>query len=162
MWFSHVLRRDAGDEPRLFVYDHSPAGHRAHMMNTSRKRVLGPAPKCHLSRFGWPLGTNDTYWSRFIWGYRSRFVAWTGTTASPVWHVPLCGLSVPVHGMNRDQRPSPGYKLIPSPLPFATKICWIVCVVWVLAFFSFDCTQGVRRNVLATFKFAQHGILRWG
>jgi hypothetical protein len=38
-------------------------------------------------------------------------------------------------GMNRDQRPSPGYKLIPSPLPFATKICWIVCEVWVPAFF---------------------------
>jgi hypothetical protein len=33
---------------------------------TSRKRVFGPAPKCHLSQFGWPLGTNDTYWSRFM------------------------------------------------------------------------------------------------
>jgi hypothetical protein len=50
----------------------------------------------------------------------------------------------------------------PSPLPFATKFCWIVCEVWVLAFFSFDCTQGVRRNVRATLKFAQHGILGRG
>jgi hypothetical protein len=33
---------------------------------TSRKRVFSPAPKCHLSRFGWPLGTNDTYWSQFV------------------------------------------------------------------------------------------------
>jgi hypothetical protein len=24
----------------------------------------------------------------------------------------------------------------PSPLPFATKFCWIVCEVWVLIFFS--------------------------
>jgi hypothetical protein len=30
------------------------------------KRLFGPAPKCHLSQFGWPLGTNDTYWSRFM------------------------------------------------------------------------------------------------
>jgi hypothetical protein len=37
----------------------------------------------------------------------------------------------------------------PSPFPFATKFCWIVCEVWVLAFFfPFDCTQGVRQNVL--------------
>jgi hypothetical protein len=121
--------------------------------HTSRKRVFGPGHKNHLSWFSRQIGTNDRYWSRFVpFGGRSRFVAWTGTNASP-------GALVPVHGMNRDQRPSPGYKLIPSPLLFATKICWIVCEVWVLAFFSFDCTQGVRWNVHATFEFAQHGIL---
>jgi hypothetical protein len=137
---------------------------------TSRNRVFGPAPKCHLSRFGWPLGTNDRSWSRFmsfgvrsrfISGNRSRFIVWTRANASTAWHVALCGAVVLVHAMNRDQRPAPAYKLVPSPWPFATKICWI-CVCGVGAsFFSFDCTQGVRRNVHATFKFAQHGILRW-
>jgi hypothetical protein len=121
--------------------------------NNSRKMVFGPGHKSHLSRFSRKIGTNDRHWSRFvpfggrsrfISGNRSRFVAWTGTNASPAWHVALCGALVPVHGMNRDQRPSPGYKLILSPLPFAIKICWIVCEVWVLAFFSFNCTQGVR------------------
>jgi hypothetical protein len=58
----------------------------------------------------------------------------SGPMPPPAWHVALCGALVPVHAMNRDQRPSPGYKLIPSPLPFATN-CWIVCEVWVLAFF---------------------------
>jgi hypothetical protein len=93
---------------------------------TSRKRVFGPTPKYHLSWFGSPIGTNDRHWSwfvpfggrsRFILGNRSRFMAWTETNASPAWHVALCGALVPVHGMNRDQRPSPGYKLISSPLP---------------------------------------------
>jgi hypothetical protein len=80
----------------------------------------------------------------------------------PAWHVALCGALVPVHAMNRDQKDPPLAINKPSPLPFATKFCWIVCEVWVLAFFSFDCTQGVRRNVQATFKFAQHGILGRG
>jgi hypothetical protein len=68
----------------------------------------------------------------------SRFMPWTGIKDPPL-------------AINK-----------PSPLPFATKFCWIVREVWVLAFFSFDCTQGVRRNVQATLKFAQHGILGRG
>jgi hypothetical protein len=87
---------------------------------TSRKWVFGPAFKRHLSRFGWPMGTNDrprsrfvppAGRSRFISEHRSRFVASTGTNAPPpAWHVALCGALVPIHATNRDQRPSPGYK----------------------------------------------------
>jgi hypothetical protein len=59
---------------------------------TSRKWVFGPPSKCHLSRFCWPMGTNDRPRSRFVplWGrsrfiseHRSRFVASTGTNAPP-------------------------------------------------------------------------------
>jgi hypothetical protein len=138
---------------------------------TSRKLVFGPAPKCHLSRFGWPTGTNDRPRSRFvpprgrsrfISEHRSRFVALTGTNAPPPrdtwrsaehwsWFMPRTGIKDPPLAINK-----------PSSLLFATKFCWIVCEVWVLAFFPFDCTQGVRQNVRATLKFAQHGILGRG
>jgi hypothetical protein len=47
-----------------------------YLPNTSGKWVFGPAPKCHLSWFGSPIGTNDRHWSRFVpFGGRSRFIS---------------------------------------------------------------------------------------
>src|SRR3954467_2274632 len=101
-------------------------------------------------------------------------------------HVAHCEALVPVVGTNRDRCPGyispqpalrgigPGCWHKPGPLPWLYKppastlpFCLkkfqdCVGVGWVLEFFSFDCTPGVRRNVRATLRSSKHRILGRG
>src|SRR4051812_38839573 len=96
-----------------------------------------------------------------------------------------CGATVPVVATNRDQCSGdqtrgalrgigPGCWQKPGLLPWLYKppastlsFCLkkfqdCVGVGWVLEFFSFDCTPGVRRNVRATLRSSEHCILSRG
>ena len=100
-------------------------------------------------------------WPRFMWGNGPGWWQQPG----PMLRRPTRGA---LRGIGPGCWPQPGllpclYK--PPSQHFATlpqKIQHCVGVGWVLEFFSFDCTPGVRRNVQATLRSSEHRILGRG
>src|SRR3954463_14904839 len=137
---------------------------------TSGQTSLSSSPKTASLLVHFRTGTDVGQRSRFVWkGQRSRFMWGNGPGCC---HKPEPMLWRPTRDALRGIGPGcwqkPGllpwlYKPPASTLPFCLKKFQdCVGVGWVLQFFYFDCTPGVRRNVQATLRSSEHRILGRG